>query len=178
MGELNIVFATAEHIAMCQEISDTIAEAAKDKNSGLALRAPEYIRTKIEAGNGVIALDEGRFAGFCYIQPWEHGLFVAHSGLIVKPAYRGRGLATQLKRKAYELTRQKYPQAKIFGLTTSPAVKDINTSLGYSTVPYCQITADINFWKGCCSCVHYGTLCRNGFESCNCSAMLLDPDKQ
>ena len=93
MGELDIVFATAEHIALCQEISDTIAEAAKDKNSGLALRAPEYIRTKIEAGNGVIALDEGRFAGFCYIQPWEHGLFVAHSGLIVKPPYRGRGMA-------------------------------------------------------------------------------------
>lgn len=178
MSEISITFATAEHVALCQTISDTIAEAAKDKKSGLALRAPEYIREKIEAGNGVIAMDGDSFAGFCYIQPWEHGLFVAHSGLIVKPEYRSRGLATQLKRKAYELTREKFPQAKIFGLTTSPAVKDINTSLGYSTVPYREITADINFWKGCCSCVHYETLCRNGFETCNCAAMLLDPEKQ
>ena len=172
------MFATEKHVALCQTISDAIADAAKDKKSGLALRAPEYIRERIKAGNGVIAMDGDRFAGFCYIQPWEHGLFVAHSGLIVRPEYRGCGLATQLKRKAYELTREKFPQAKIFGLTTSPAVKDINTSLGYETVPYREITADINFWKGCCSCVHYETLCRNGFESCNCDAMLLDPEKQ
>lgn len=176
---MDIVFATAEHIGYCQAISDAIALAAQDKNSGLALRAPEYIAEKILEGNGVIALECGEdgetsLAGFCYIQPWEHGLFVAHSALIVLPQFRGRGLATAIKQKAFELTREKYPQAKVFGLTTSPAVRSINTSLGYREVPYSEITADINFWKGCCSCVHYGTLCRNAFESCLCTAMLHD----
>lgn len=187
---MDIVFATAEHLGYCQAISDAIALAAKDKSSGLALRAPEYIAEKILAGNGVIALDYGTdpdgspdgavsgvlpvLAGFCYIQPWEHGLFVAHSALIVLPQFRGRGLATAIKQKAFELTREKYPQAKVFGLTTSPAVRTINAALGYREVPYSEITADINFWKGCCSCVHYGTLCRNGFESCLCTAMLHD----
>ncbi len=207
MGTLRIEFATAEHLAYCQAISDAIAQAAQDKDSGLALRAPGYIAEKILAGNGVIALDYGTdpesavlgelpcgavlggspdgapcgdasvlpvLAGFCYIQPWEHGLFVAHSGLIVLPQYRGRGLASAIKQKAFDLTALRYPQAKVFGLTTSPAVRRINTSLGYREVPYSEITADINFWKGCCSCVHYATLCRNGFESCRCTAMLHD----
>lgn len=172
MGDLRIGFAAEEHLAYCQAISDAIAQAAQDKNSGLALREPDYIAEKIRSGNGVIALDGDSLAGFCYIQPWEHGLFVAHSGLIVLPQYRGRGLASAIKQKAFGLTAAKYPQAKVFGLTTSPAVRRINTSLGYSEVPYRKITADINFWKGCCSCVHYRKLCENGFECCECTAML------
>lgn len=176
MADIRIEFAASEHLAYCQAISDAIAEAAKDKDSGLALREPSYIAEKIIAGNGVIALDHGTdspvLAGFCYIQPWEHGLFVAHSALIVLPQFRGMGLATAIKQKAFELTREKYPQAKVFGLTTSPAVRRINLALGYAEVSYSEITSDLNFWKGCCSCVHYDTLCRNGFESCLCTAML------
>lgn len=185
MQDIRITFADTSHLAYCQEISDAIAQAARDKDSGLALREPSYIAEKIQAGNGIIALDwtgtdgggEGtmipELAGFCYIQPWEHGLFVAHSGLIVLPGYRGMGLASAIKKKAFELTAGKYPQAKIFGLTTSPAVRKINLALGYREVPYSGITSDINFWKGCCSCVHFPTLCREGFESCRCTAMLL-----
>ena len=185
MQDIRIEFATSEHLVYSQEISDAIARAAQDKDSGLALREPSYIAEKILAGNGIIALDcsgngtDGgtgtmvpRLAGFCYIQPWEHGLFVAHSGLIVLPEFRGMGLASAIKRKAFELTARKYPGAKVFGLTTSPAVRKINLSLGYREVPYSEITADINFWKGCCSCVHFQTLCREGFETCRCTAML------
>lgn len=175
MSGLNVTFAAMDHLKYVNDISEAIAEAAMDKNSGLALRSPEYIREKIEAGRGVIALDGGNLAGFCYINPWEHGLFVAHSGLIVKPEYRGRGLAKALKQKAYELTRLRFPKARIFGLTTSPAVKRINESLGYKAVPYTEITNDIRFWKGCVSCVHYDILCKRGFDSCLCTAMLYNP---
>ena len=172
---MKVVIATEQHLKYCQEISDTIAEAARDKDSGLALRAPEYLAEKISAGNAVIALDDEELSGFCYIQPWEHDLFVAHSGLIVKPEFRGRGLARELKAKAFELTRLKYPSAKVFGLTTSPAVRKVNLSLGYSEVPYSEITADLNFWKGCCSCANFKTLCDNSFATCLCTAMLREP---
>lgn len=177
MGEIKITFAAMDHLKYADDISEAIAEAARDKNSGLALRSPEYITEKIKAGRGVIALDGEALAGFCYINPWENDLFVAHSGLIVKPQYRGHGLAKALKQKAYELTRLRFPKAGIFGLTTSPAVKKINESLGYKAVPYNEITNDIRFWKGCVSCVHYELLCKNGFESCLCTAMLYNPEK-
>ncbi len=116
-----------------------------------------------------------KLAGFCYIQPWEHGLFVAHSALIVLPEFRGCGLATAIKQKAFELTRLRFPDAKVFGLTTSPAVRKINFALGYREVPYSEITSDLRFWKGCCSCVHYETLCKAGFETCKCTAMVWEP---
>jgi len=175
MEDIKVMIATAEYAGYAEAVSEAIAEASLDKNSGLAHRTPEFIRSKIEDGSGVIALEGKNLAGFCYIKAWEHGLFVAHSGLIVKPEHRGRGLAKALKMKAFELTAQRYPEALIFGLTTSPAVRKINESLGYKTVPYINITSDINFWKGCTTCVHYGTLCRNGFESCLCTAMVYDP---
>lgn len=177
MSDIKIVFATKEHLKYAQAVSDAIAQAAKDKDSGLALREPDYIKEKISAGKGVIALDGDEFAGFCYIESWEHNYFVANSGLIVKPQYRGEGLAKAIKAKAFELSAIKFPGAKIFGLTTSPAVKKINEELGYKTVPYTQITSDINFWKGCVSCVHYETLCKNGFNDCFCSGMVYDPNE-
>ena len=59
------MIATPEHLAYCQTISDCIAEAARNSNSGLALRTPDYIAEKISAGNAVIALDGDVFAGFC-----------------------------------------------------------------------------------------------------------------
>lgn len=175
---IKVLFAGQEHLKYAKDVSDTIEEATKDKNSGLAKRTVEYISEKIAAGKGIIALDGDKFAGFCYIESWEHNWFVANSGLIVRPEYRGMGLAKAIKKQAYELSRVKFPGAKIFGLTTSPAVKRINESLGYTSVPYREITTDINFWKGCVSCVHYETLCRNGFEDCYCTGMVFDPDEK
>lgn len=172
--DIKVLFADKTHLKYAQDISDAIAQAAQDKKSGLAHRDPDYIAEKIESGKGVIALDGDSFAGFCYIETWEHNLFVANSGLIVKPEYRGRGLAKAIKAKAFELSTIKYPGARIFGLTTSPAVKKINLSLGYKEVPYTQITRDIDFWKGCFTCCHYDTLCKNGFSDCFCSGMVYE----
>ncbi len=182
--EFVIVNATKEHLKYAQDVVDAIDAAAADGKSGLARRTVKYINDKISGGKGVIALkrtvEDGRvikeeFAGFCYIESWEYSLYVANSGLIVKSEFRGSGLARTIKQAACELSMKKFPGAKIFGLTTSPAVRKINESLGYKVVPYGKITKDINFWKGCVSCAHFKTLCDNGFENCLCIGMVLDP---
>jgi len=82
---MKILHAKAEHIIYSKEISICIDESAKVRGTGIARRTPEYIATKIENNNAVIALDGNQFAGFCYIEIWGHGKYVAHSGLIVDP---------------------------------------------------------------------------------------------
>ena len=115
------------------------------------------------------------FAGFCYIESWDHEKFVANSGLIVKPEFRGKGLAKAIKKKAFELSRSRFPNAKIFGLTTGAAVMKINTELGYVPVTFEDLTTDPTFWKGCESCINYDVLTRNNFTRCLCTGMLYRP---
>ena len=93
--------------------------SAKARGTGIAQRSPEYIEQKIDEGKAVIAITGlNEWVGFCYIETWSHGEYVANSGLIVAPAYRKSGVAKQIKKRIFELSRQKYPEAKIFGLTT------------------------------------------------------------
>ena len=75
--------------------------------------------------------------------------------LIVAPAYRKSGVAKAIKQKIFNLSREKYPEAKIFGLTTGLAVMKINCELGYEPVTYSELTQDEAFWAGCKSCVNY-----------------------
>ncbi len=79
------------------------------------------------------------------------------------------------KEKVFALSRQKYPHAKIFGLTTGLAVMKINSDLGYEPVTYSELTNDEEFWKGCQSCVNYDILMSKGRKNCMCTAMLFDP---
>ena len=105
--------------------------SALDRGTGIAKRSPEYVEQKIIEGKAVIALTtEGDWVGFCYIEVWEHNKFVANSGLIVSPPYRKTGVAKSIKKRIFELSREKYPEAKIFGLTTGLAVMKINSELG------------------------------------------------
>jgi hypothetical protein len=130
----------------------------------------------MEEGKAVIALmPDGTWVGFCYIEAWEHGKYVANSGLIVAPAFRKTGVATEIKHKVFELSRVRYPDAKIFGLTTGLAVMKINSDLGYEPVTYSELTNDEEFWKGCQSCVNYDILMSKGRKNCMCTAMLFDP---
>jgi hypothetical protein len=130
----------------------------------------------MKEGKAIIALENGEiFAGFCYIETWGAKSFVANSGLIVVKDYRGIGLATEIKRKAFQLSRQTYPSAKIFGLTTGLAVMKINHELGYRPVTFSELTDDEDFWKGCQSCVNYDILTRTGKSKCLCTGMLYDP---
>src|SRR6187397_2817094 len=130
----------------------------------------------MEEGKAVIAVTEdGTWVGFCYIEAWEHGKYVANSGLIVAPAFRKTGVATEIKRKIFALSREKYPDAKIFGLTTGLAVMKINSDLGYEPVTYSELTNDEQFWAGCKSCVNYDILMSKERKNCLCTAMLYDP---
>ena len=176
---LKIHLATAEHIDFAGEISAMIKTAAGSKDIGLALRTPEYIQKKILEGKAIIALaDEKKVAGFCYLETWEHGKYVANSGLIVAPEYRGLGLAKQIKFATYDLSLKKYPGARLFGLTTSPAVLKINSMIGYRPVAFAELTQDKEFWNGCKSCPNYDILVRTNRKFCLCTAMLLDPNEK
>ena len=127
-------------------------------------------------GKAVIAFTEdGVWAGFCYIETWSHGKYVANSGLIVSPQFRKGGLAKLIKKKIFALSRKTYPEAKIFGLTTGLAVMKINSELGYEPVTYSELTQDENFWAGCKSCVNYEILMSKERKNCLCTAMLYDP---
>jgi len=151
-------------------------ESAKARGTGIAKRSPDYIIKKMEEGKAVIATaQDGTWVGFCYIEAWEHGKYVANSGLIVSPAFRKTGVATEIKKKVFALSREKYPNSKIFGLTTGLAVMKINSDLGYEPVTYSELTNDEEFWKGCQSCVNYEILMSKGRKNCMCTAMLFDP---
>lgn len=150
--------------------------SAKARGTGIAKRSPEYVQLKMDEGKAVIALTKaGAWVGFCYIEAWGHEKFVANSGLIVNPAFRGHGVAKAIKEKIFELSRKKYPDAKIFGLTTGLAVMKINSDLGYEPVTYSELTDDEEFWKGCQSCVNFDVLTSKKRTNCLCTAMLYDP---
>jgi len=178
MEEIVVTRALVEHEKYAQAISDLIYQASKEKDAGLAQRAPNYIINKMREGKAVIAFVGGEVAGFCYIETWQHGKFVANSGLIVSPKFRGIGLAKKIKQEAFLLSRDLFPEAKLFGLTTSEAVMKINTELGYRPVSYAKLTFDDAFWKGCESCANYDILQRMERKICLCTGMIFDPNEK
>jgi hypothetical protein len=159
-----------------QTITDEMESSARARGTGIAKRSPDYVAMKMEEGKAVIAhLSDGTWVGFCYIEVWGHEQFVANSGLIVSPAFRKSGIAKKIKQTIFNLSRQKYPNAKIFGLTTGLAVMKINSDLGYEPVTYSELTDDEEFWAGCKSCVNYDILMSKDRKNCMCTAMLYDP---
>jgi hypothetical protein len=151
-------------------------ESARARGTGIAKRTVAYIIEKMIEGKAVIALTTNNtWVGFCYIEEWSNREFVANSGLIVSPPFRKTGVAKQIKQKIFELSRKKYPDAKIFGLTTGLAVMKINSDLGYKPVTYGELTQDETFWAGCKSCVNYDILMSKERKNCLCTAMLYDP---
>lgn len=172
---ISIVIASEEHYKFSQEIVDTMYESAIQRGTGIAKRTPEYIVAKMEHKDAVIAIADGKFAGFCYIESWSHGRYVANSGLIVHPDYRKHGLAKKIKERVFNYSQEKYPGAKIFGITTGLAVMKINSDLGYKPVPFSELTDDPSFWKGCSGCNNYDILQRKEYKMCLCTGMLYDP---
>ena len=98
---MELIITDKSHHIYAQIICDSIEAAAQVRGTGIAKRSPEYICSKMTQGDAVIALDEGKFAGFCYIETWDHGRFVANSGLIVHPDYRNQGLAKKIKKMVF-----------------------------------------------------------------------------
>ena len=175
---MEISIADKSHSIYAAIICKTIADSANIRGTGIARRTPDYIISKMEKGNAVIALDGEKFVGFCYIESWSHGKFVANSGLIVHPDYRGKGFAKKIKQKIFEHSRDKFPSAKIFGITTGLAVMKMNSALGYKPVTFSELTDDQTFWKGCQTCKNYDVLQRTEQTMCLCTGMLFDPNAE
>ncbi len=168
--------ATAGDSHYATTITNEMQASAQARGTGIAKRSPDYIEIKINEGKAVIAVTtEGEWVGFCYIEAWGHDEFVANSGLIVAPAFRKSGVAKQIKHRIFNLSKEKYPESKIFGLTTGLAVMKINSDLGYEPVTYSELTDDEEFWAGCKSCVNYDILISKERKNCMCTAMLYDP---
>ena len=172
---MEIIIANESHLKYAEIISDTLSESAKVRGTGIAKRTPEYIAQRLKNGNAIIALDGDTFAGFCYIEVWGNKDFVANSGLIVHPDYRNLGLAKKIKKAVFELSKEKFPDAKIFGITTGLAVMKMNYELGYKPVTFSELTDDPEFWKGCQTCKNFDILTRTERKMCLCTGLLYDP---
>lgn len=173
-----MIVAGESHYKYAQQIIDLMNSSSKEKGTVIAVRSNDYIIDKMANHKAVIALAEGgELAGFSYIETWSHTKFVANSGLIVAPKYRGEGLARQIKQRIFALSREMYPYAKIFSITTGLAVMKINSELGFRPVTLACLTDDKEFWEGCRGCQHYDLLQKNSYKICLCTALLYDPQE-
>lgn len=174
--EINVTVAEKSHSKFAQEICEEMYVSAQERGTGIAKRSPEYIIEKITAGKAVIAISEdGRFAGFSYIETWGGKQYVANSGLIVSHTFRGSGVAKKIKERIFLLSRSKYPNAKIFSITTGAAVMKMNYEIGFRPVPFSELTDDPEFWKGCQGCRNFPILQKNNYRMCLCTGLLYDP---
>ena len=87
--KIDVMVADASHEVYVDTILETIRNAAKVRGTGIAERTHEYVATKMKEGKAIIALEGEKFAGFTYIESWGNKQYVATSGLIVHPDYRG-----------------------------------------------------------------------------------------
>ena len=173
---IDVLVADSSHVKYADEICEEILLSARERGTGIARRTPEYVSEKILAGKAVIAIaEDGRFAGFSYIETWGGKQYVANSGLIVSHAFRGQGIAMRIKRRIFQLSRELFPEAKIFSITTGAAVMKMNYELGFRPVPFALLTDDPDFWTGCQGCRNYGILESNNFRMCLCTGLLYDP---
>lgn len=172
---VSIVVANSSHALYAEIICDLMYISAQERGTGIARRSPEYISGKMKEGKAVIALEEGVAVGFAYIETWSHCRFVANSGLIVAHSHRNTGLARKIKEKVFALSRDLYPDSKIFSITTGLAVMKINYELGFRPVTFSELTDDPDFWRGCEGCRNYDILLRNNHRMCLCTGLLYDP---
>jgi hypothetical protein len=172
-----VCVADDRHGKFAEMICEEMETSAKARGTGISKRSPEYIREKMREGKAVIAFSlVGDWAGFCYIESWDQGKYVSNSGLIVASRFRHSGIAKEIKKEIFELSRKRFPNAKVFGLTTGMAVMKINSDMGYEPVTYSEITGDAAFWKGCQSCVNFQILQSKERKNCLCTAMLYSPE--
>jgi hypothetical protein len=160
----SIVVTNNSHVKYADEICIMMSDAAMIRGTGIAKRSPSYIEKKMRIGDAIIALDKEKVIDFCYVESWENQKYVANSGLIMHPKYRGLGIAKKIKRATFQLSKEKYSNSLLFGITTSMAVMKINSDLGYKPVTFSELTKDTCFWDGCKSCANYDILKRTNYN--------------
>jgi len=176
--DFTIEVANANHIFWIKEICDVTLSSAIARGTGISGRSHKSLEEKMKKGQAIIAFaEDGTWAGFSFISSWENGKYVSNSGLIVAPQFRHTGLARKIKRKIFWLSRQKYPDAIIFSLTTGLAVMKMNHELGFEPVTYSELTADDVFWEDCKTCVNCPVLMSKERKNCLCTAMRFDPNR-
>ena len=170
--KVSFEIANSSHVIYAQQLTNLYAASAEERKTGIAIRQPAYIAEKMSAEQAIIALYGEKLVGFCYIESWSETKYVANSGLIIHPDYRRKGYGKQIKKLVFQLARDKYPNARVFGITTSLAVMNMNSDLGYKPVTFSELTQDEKFWNGCKSCPNYDILERNERKLCLCTGML------
>jgi hypothetical protein len=83
----------------------------------------------------------------------------------------------RIKTRIFQLSRELFPNAKIFSITTGAAVMKMNYELGFRPVTFAALTDDPEFWKGCQGCRNYGILESNEQRMCLCTGLLYDPSE-
>lgn len=168
--------AVPSDVVFAGQIIREMESSALARGSGISKRSAASVIEKIDTGKAIMAVTEtGEWVGFSYIESWDNGKFVSNSGLIVSPEHRNQGVASQIKNQVFELSRSKYPQAKIFSITSGAAIMKMNSRLGFEPVIYAEVAQESRFWDGCKSCVNYNVLESKKRGNCLCTAMLFDP---
>ena len=169
--------ATSGDHAYAATIANEMAYSSARRGTGIAHRPPEYIMKKMDEGLAVIAVNanNGTWAGFCCIEVWQHKKYVANSGLIVPTAYQGTGVSKQIKIALFDHCRVKFPEARLFSLSASPAVIHMNKAMGYKVVPFAEVMSDELFLTGCESWVNYKELMSREQTHLPYAAMIFDP---
>lgn len=171
---MEIRIAKESDLGFVEELVEWYKESAKNRGTGIAERKPEYLEKKIKQGDAIIAIEDNKVLGFSYIEVFDSEKFVVNSGLIVSTELRKTGLGQQIKHKIFELSRTKYPNSKIFSITTSLPVMKLNSQLGFKPVTFSELTTDEAFWNGCKSCKNYEILMSNERKMCLCTGLVYD----
>lgn len=176
-NNLSLRFATVYDQQYANDIAHEINISALLRKVAIAPRNGDYIFQKMIDGLAVIAIDNTteEWAGFCALDVWDHQKYVANTGLIVKPKYRGKNLSDLLKHKLFELARIKFPSAKVFSLTNKEKIKKVNIDLGFKEVETREIMLDPYFNTGMNSWVDFIELLKQSDESGH-KAMVFDPE--
>lgn len=164
-------------VVFADEIIHEMEASAIARGSGISKRSAASIIEKINQGKAVVAVtNNGEWAGFSYFEAWDNDTMVSNSGMIVSPKHRHQHVAAQIKQQVFNLSRQRYPNAKIFSITSGLAIMKMNSRLGFEPVTYSEVAKDPTFWDGCKSCVNYDVLQGKNRCNCLCTAMLFDPE--
>lgn len=169
--------ATSADHSYAAAIANEMAYSSARRGTGIAHRPTEYVMKKMDEGLAVIAVNayNGAWAGFCCIEVWQHQKYVANSGLIVPPAYRGTGISKQIKIALFDHSRGKFPDARLFSLSASPAVIHMNKAMGYKILSFAEVMNDELFLTGCESWVNYRDLMSRDQPPLPYVAMVFDP---